>query len=58
MCVLCDQPLNIYHERLAALHRDRQARRRGSGVQLTEIVNIPAADNGADDVELFQIHIK
>ena len=53
MCVLCDQPLNIYHERLTALHWDRPARRRGSGVQLTEIVNI-AAESGID-VELFQI---
>ena len=25
MCVLSDQPLNIYHERLTALHRDRPA---------------------------------
>ena len=58
MCVLSDQPLNIYHERLTALHRDRPAPWERSAVQLTGIVNIPAADNGANDVELFQIQIK
>ena len=55
MCVLFDQLLHKHNERLT-LHRDRPAGgagRRGSGVQLTEIVNI-AAESGID-VELFQI---
>ena len=55
MCVLFDQLLHKHNERLT-LHRDRPAGgagRRGSGVQLTKIVNI-AAESGID-VELFQI---